>query len=187
MADNKITDELARTFEIEMPFANTQTEYLDQIIPIVRPWGEDLREDEYYENRPWLEVSDSDTFHDTILHFFNSGGEYLRSVEGNVGTGSWRYMEEANKLLLEYKGSAELYDLAFLNSTFFILRKHGNAHRRGQKKYFMMIFEPIGRNLEWRDSMELLFNNYRSNNSWFLYLTIIVVLVVAIVSLLSFF
>ena len=62
MAENKITNELARTFEVEMPFANTQTEYLDQIIPIVRQWGEDLREDEFYENRPWLEVSDRDDF-----------------------------------------------------------------------------------------------------------------------------
>ena len=180
MADNKITEELARTFELEMPFASTQTEYLDQIIPIVRPWGEDLYEADTYENRPWLEVSDNDNFHDIVLHFFNSGGEYLRSVEGNVGSGSWRFMEEANKLLLEYKGKTELYDLAFLNRTFFILKKHGNSHRRGDRKYFMMIFEPVGRNLEWRDSMELLFNNYRTNNSWFQY-SIIVVLVVIII------
>jgi len=185
MEENKITNQLARTFEVEMPFANNQTEYLDKIVPMVRQWSEDLREEEYYEDRPWLEVSDSETFHDTILHFFNSGGEYLRSVNGNVGGGSWRYMEAANKLLLEYKGKTELYDLAFMNGKFFILKKHG--HHSGGQKYFMMIYEPFGRRLEWRDALEELFNTYRSSSNLFVTLTIIILIAVAIVVVLSIF
>lgn len=185
MADNKITNQIARTFEVEMPHARNMTEYLDKIIPMVRRWGEDLREGKFYEDKPWLEVSDSETFYDTVLHFFNAGGEYLRSVNGNVGGGSWRYMESANKLLLEYKGKTELYDLAFLNSKFFILKKHG-VHE-GNQKYFMMIYEPIGRRLEWRDALEELFNTYRSSNSLFLTLTVIILLAISIVVLLSLF
>ncbi len=187
MAESKIQNELARTFELEMPFASNMTEYLDQIIPNVRQWGEDLWEIEYYENKAWLEVSDSDNFNNVVLHFFNTGGEYLRSVEGNVGSGSWRHMEEANKLLLDYKGKTELYDLAFLNKDFFILKKHGNPDRVGQAKYFMMITESTGRRLEWRDAMELLFNNYRTNNRSFQYLLIIVLLVIVIVVMFSYF
>jgi hypothetical protein len=147
-----------------------------------------LWEDEAYENYPWLEVSDDDGFHKTILHFFNSGGEYLRSTEGNVKGGSWRFLEEANKLLLEFGGKTELYELAFLApKRFFILRKHGNPEKFNQRKYLKMVYEPVGRGLEWRDAMELLFNTYRNNNSWFRNLLIIMLLVIVVIVLLSFF
>lgn len=186
MAQENITEELGRTFELEMPFAANQQEYLDTIIPMVRHWSEDLEEMENYENYPWLEVSDEDDFHKTILHFFNSGGEYLRSTEGNVKGGSWRYLEEANKLMLEYRGKTELYELAFLvDKRFFILQKHGNPEKFNQRKYLMMIFEPVGRGLEWRDAMELLFNTYRSRNTWFRYALYIILLVIALFVALS--
>lgn len=186
MAKESITDQIGRTFELEMPFASNQKEYLDAIIPQVRPWSQDLWEEDSYENHPWLEVSDEDDFHKTILHFFNSGGEYLRSIEGNVKGGSWRFLEEANKLMIEYGGKTELYELSFLTpKRFFILRKHGNPEKFNQRKYLMMIYEPIGRSLEWRDAMELLYNTYRNNNSWFRYLLVSIVLIIIIAVLLS--
>ena len=188
MSENNVTDQIARTFELEMPYATNQKEYLDAIIPIVRHWSEDLREDDNFIDLPWLEVSDEDDFHKTILHFFNDGGEYLRSTEGNVRGGSWRYLDTSNKLLLEFGGKTELFELAFLSrGRFFILKKHGNPDKFNQRKYLKMVYEPVGRNLEWRDAMELLFNTFRNNNSWFRNLTVIIILVIIIVVLLSFF
>lgn len=167
-----------------MPYAEELDEYLDQLIPIVRPWGEDLVEDHFYLDRPWLEFQDDDRFHDIILHFFNEGGEYLRSVNGDVTSGSWRYLPRSNKLLIDHHES-ELFDLAFMDSNFFILRKHGDQQRFGRPKYFMMVSEQLGRNLEWRDALELLFNTYRSNNNFYIILALIIIVAIAIVLILS--
>lgn len=185
MMKNKLGDRLSRTLEVQLPYAESLDEYLDTVVPIVRPWGEDLYESEYYEDTPWLEVRDDDTFHETVLHFFNEGGEYLVSINGNVDGGSWRFLEKSNKLLIEIAGQAELYELAFLNRNFFILAKHGDQRRLGAAKYFVMINERVGRRLEWREAMELLFNTYRSNNNMYIILALVILLIVAVAVILS--
>ena len=118
------------------------------------------------------------------MHFFNKEGEYLRSVNGNVTAGSWRLMETSNKLLLEHEEN-ELFDLAFSDKNFFVLKKHGDQARMGQPKYFVMVHEPLGRKLEWRDAMELMYNTYRSNNSFYFTLAAIVLVIIAIVLIYS--
>lgn len=190
MLKNKLNERLARALEIELPYAESLDEYLDTLIPIVRPWGEDLQESVFYEDTPWLELRDDDSFHETVLHFFNEGGEYLISVNGNVTGGSWRFLEKSNKMLLVMGeegmgGQAELYELAFLNRNFFILAKHGNQRRLGMPKYFVLINERIGRNLEWREAMELLYNTYRSNNNVYVILALIILFIVALAVILS--
>lgn len=183
--ENKLLDKFSRTFSVELPYADTLDDYLDQVIPIVRPWGEDLWEDHFYVDKPWLEFRDDIHFHKAVLHFFNEGGEYLRSVDGNVSSGGWRYLEGANKILIEHGGGAELFDLAFMDGQFFILDKHGDQRKLGQRKYFVMVWEPAGKHLEWRDVVELLFNKYRSNNNYYVTLAVIVVLIIAVIVIYS--
>lgn len=185
MLKNKLGERLARSLEVELPYAESLDEYLDTVIPTVRPWGEDLYEEENYTDIPWLELRDDDSFHETVLHFFNDSGEYLVSTNGNVDGGSWRFLEKSNKLLLEMGGQAELYELAFLNRNFFILAKHGDQRRLGAPKYFVMINERYGRNLEWREAMELLYNTYRSNNNAYVILGLVILLIIAIAIVLS--
>lgn len=185
MMKNKWGERLARTMEVPLPYADSLDEYLDTLIPTVRPWGEDLRESVYYEDTPWLEMKDDDLFHETVLHFFNEGGEYLISINGNVDGGSWRFLERSNKLLIEIGGQAELYELAFLNRNFFILAKHGDQRRLGAPKYFVLVNERMGRNLEWRDAMELLFNTYRQNNNMYIILALLILLIIAVAIILS--
>jgi hypothetical protein len=183
--ENKLLDKVARTLNVELPYAETMDGYIDQIIGYIRPLGEDLREEHFYLEKPWLEIRDDVNFHRTILHFFNPGGEYLRSVDGDVSGGSWRYLEGANKFLIEHGGGAELFDLAYLDRDFFILDKHGDQERRGHRKYTVMIWEPVGKRLEWRDAMELLFNKYRNNNSYYITIALIILVLVAIMLVLS--
>ena len=155
--------------------------YLDAIIPDVRPWGEDLYEEHFYIGKPWLEIRDDENFHTSVLHFFNEGGEYLKSVDGDISSGSWRYMDGSNKFLIGEGGrDGELYDLAFLDNQFFILNKHGDQERMGQRKYFVMVVEKVGKRLEWRDAMELLFTKYRNNNSFFMIIVAIILVIMAI-------
>lgn len=163
---------LLRSLNVELPWRETLDEYLDIIIPAVRKWGEDLKETKYYSRKggkPWLEVRDEDNFHNTIVHFFNEGGEYLRSTDGNVLKGRWRLLEGTNKMIIEVGmddkdkgGTAELYELGYLDSQFLILKKHGE--QRGRRKYFAMGYEPFITGLEWRDYAEALFNTYRNKH-----------------------
>ena len=181
---NSFLDKLTRSFSLELPKRDSMDEYLDFIIPLVRPWGEDLYETEYYLDTRWLEIRDEDEFHESVLHIFQEENSYLLSIDGNIAKGEWRFLPKSNTLILEQTvdGSvvkSELYDLAFMNSDFFILKKHGDQVRKGQKKYFVMGRENIVRGLEWRDVMELLFNRYRSNSQFIVIVVIIVVLIAA--------
>ena len=140
--------------------------------------------------KPWLEIRDDENFHEAVLHFFNEEGEYLVSVDGNVYNGTWQIVEKINKVILErpFGGAMqrELFDLAFMNSDFLILRKHGDQQSKGFSKYFVMGRENIVKNLEWRDTMEYLFNSYR-NNSQIITFVIIFIIIAAIVLVFSFF
>ena len=146
MASNneKLLDTVGQAFRAELPEFSSMDEYLDFLIPKVRPWGEDLREEKHYVNRAWLEFQDDDQFHDIVLHFFNEEGEYLRSENGDVSTGHWRYLESANKFLIDH-GDTELYDLAYMDKNFFILKKHGEQERFGKAKYFVLAHEPLAK------------------------------------------
>ncbi|MDF1867149.1 MAG: hypothetical protein P1U70_20110 [Saprospiraceae bacterium] len=186
--ENKIVDKVSRSFSLELPARETLDDYLDLVLPEVRQWGEDLNEKEHYVSKggkPWQEIRDDEGFHEAVLHFFNDGGEYLESVDGNISKGRWRLLDGSNKMILERGNRSELYELAFLSSAFFILKKHGN--NRGRNKYFVMGYEPYMRGLEWRDYVELLFNTYRSQQTTYKTLAIVLLILLTIIILFSIF
>ncbi len=179
--------ELAESFrasgEVELPEKSSLGAYLDLILPYIGTWGEDINETGFYSSaggKPWLEVRDGDNFNSTILHFFNDKGEYLRSTNGDIFKGKWRLLPDSNKMLIE-AGASELYDLAYLDKNFFILKKNGVT---GGRKYFVMGAERSVRGLEWRDFVEALFNIYRNNHQgtqWVKKLIIAVVIIFILV------
>lgn len=169
-----------------MPTGENLDEYLDDIIKAIRPWGEDLREEKFYLNKAWKELRDDENFHTTVLHFFNDGGEYLKSVDGDISSGSWRFLTGPNKFMIgEGSREGELYDLAFLDGEFFILKKHGDQQRLGQRKYFVMVKESVAKKLEWRDAVELMFTKYRNNNGFLMTIAAIILVIVFIIIILS--
>ncbi len=194
--DNPL-QKIDQTFELNLPPQETLDGYLDSMLPNVRHLGEDLREMDFYVaggGKPWLEVRDDPSFQETVLHFFNEGGEYLQSVDGNVSRGKWRLLDSTNKIIIEQGGRSggdpsrsELYELAFLNSTFFILKKHGDQSRKNKRKYLFMGYEGSIRGLKWLDCMELLFNEYRSQWGSFQNYVVIAVVILIIFLLLSWF
>lgn len=190
--ENSFLESIARSLNVELPRRDNLDDYLDLILPEISRWGEDLYEQENYVapgGKPWLEVRDEDNFFNTIVHFFNENGEYLRSTDGNVIKGKWRLLENTNKMIIELGGDkgglSELYELAFLNKYFFILQKHGNQLRN--RRYFVMGFEPAIQGLEWRDYVEALFNIYRSKHRSYQMMMAAAIIVVIIVILLSIF
>ncbi len=190
-SENNVLESLTRSLSLELPVMDTMDEYLDLIIPLVSPWGEDLYEEEYYLDVRWLEVRDDDSFHESVLHIFRPENEYLISIDGNIHTGIWRKLENSNTLIIDHTSGStvvksELYDLAFLNKDFFILRKHGDQKRKGFKKYFVLGRENYIYDLEWRDIVELMFNRYRNNRQW-IFFVVFIVIVIAIVVFFSVF
>jgi hypothetical protein len=134
----------------------------------------------WYSKR-WKEIRDEEGFHESILHIFNPEGEYLLSLDGNIIKGTWRQLAAENTLILEIAGKGELFDLAFLNTDFLILTKHGDQTRKGRRRYFCLAHEltTTGKieDPDWRNLMEKLFNVYRENSlslwAWFVFLIII--------------
>ncbi len=182
--DNPL-QKIDQTFEVNLPHKQSLDEYLDTMLPEVRHLSEDLRELNYYVmegGKPWLEIRDDPGFQETVLHFFNDGGEYLQSVDGNVSRGKWRLLDSTNKIIIEQGGrsndpsKSELYELAFLNSNFLILKKHGDQSRKNKRKYLFLGNEGAIRGLKWLDCVELLFNEYR--NQWGSFQNYIVIAVV---------
>lgn len=152
--------------------------HLNFILPKVIPYGEDLREENFWLSKRWKEIRDDEGFHESILHIFNDGGEYLLSLDGNVVKGSWKRLNKDNTLILEISGKSELFDLRFLNPDFMILTKHGDQTRKGLRRYFCLMHEPAakagGRELDWRNVMEKMFNIWRENSlsiwAWLIFL-----------------
>lgn len=174
--------EFSRAFSPELPRdLGDMDQHLDFILPKVIPYGEDLREEKFWLGKRWKEVRDAEGFHEAILHIFNAGGEYLLSVDGNIVKGIWKKLGDHNTLIIEIGGRSELFDLRFLNPDFLVLQKHGDQGRKGQRRYFVLLDEPTarsgGRELDWRNAMEKLFNVWRENSfgllSWILFILII--------------
>ena len=184
-------NDFINSFEVELempqPKEKTLDGYLNAILPHIKQWGEDLREQQFYTNRPWMEVRDDERFHDVILHFFNDGGNYMIVTNGDIRNGKWQYMTSANKLILSAGKGSEMYDLAYMDKNFFVLKKHGEHKKFGRKVYRLFAFEPIGRRLQWHEMMEMMFNQYRSKDNNYITLTIIVLVIIAIIVMLSVF
>lgn len=174
--------EISRAFSPELPRdLGSMKDHLDFILPKVIPYGEDLREENFWHGKRWKEVRDTEGFHEAILHIFNPGGEYLRVTDGNIAKGSWKKLADFNTLILDLGGLSELYDLRFLNPDFMILGKHGDQERKDRPVYLVFINEQSarggGRELDWRNAMEKLFNVWRENSigllSWLLLIAVI--------------
>lgn len=191
--ENKWLDQIAENFNTPFPEAETLEEYLDKIIPLVKANSEDLREEEFYTDKPWVEVQDNENFHELVFHFFSPkpnedeiDREYLKTIDGKVWQGKWRYV--GNKIFLgdDSYSDTRVYELAFMDNEFMVLKLLANPKKfttEKKSKYFVLTVEKLGRKLEWLDLMRHLFEKYQSNN--LIYYIIAVIIAMIIIMLLS--
>lgn len=190
--ENKLLDRIAESFNTPFPEAESMEEYLDKILPIVGSNSEDLREEEFYTNKPWVEVQDNENFHELVFHFFSpmpSEGvdrEYIKTIDGKAMQGMYRYV--GNKMFIGDDGysNTNVYELAFMDSEFMILKLLANPKTfvaGGRDKYFVLTIERLGRRLEWYDLMRHLFEKYQSNNlTYYLIAIFIAIIVIMLIS-----
>ncbi|MFK7808746.1 MAG: hypothetical protein AB8F74_13165 [Saprospiraceae bacterium] len=185
--DNKLIGNITKPFSLELKEHESMDDYVDEILPNIKPWSEDLREEEFYLDTRWLEVRDADDFLEKVLHIFRPENEYLHSIDGNISKGDWKVLDKSNTLIIEMEAGgaiikSELFDLAFLNKDFFILKKHGNQKRKGRQKYLVLGREAVVKNLEWRQVMDKLFSNYKNNSQFLVFMAVIALIIAAVLA-----
>ena len=62
---------------------------------------------------------------------------------------------------------------------------HGDQLRLGRDKYFVMVYERIGKRLEWPDAMELLYRVKYEHSRFYQTLMVIVLIIIVIVLIYS--
>jgi len=177
-----IINKIMKSDDFPKDFASLE-EGIDRLLPYIWRFSERLNEFEFYVNRRWVELRGDIEFQEAILHVFKEDGNYLRIIEGDIETGTWDY--DINGFILKYKGGHELYELAFLNESYFILRKHGDHVAKGNRsKYMFFTTEVINYRYQWPDILEKMYNDiFKQNTNYLLFVVLIVVIIAAIIFL----
>ena len=179
---SKFFEAITNTFQTPLPQANDLDKYLEEMLPMLEGYGENLDQEALYLEHPWLEFRDDDYFHESILHFFNPNEEYLSSINGEVSFGLWRKMNQGKTLLIE-NGEGRLSALAFLDSNFFILKIHGDNSPLSKSRFLFLVKEEVGKKLDWKDAIELLHRSYK-NGGGNLFQIILVILAILLLIIL---
>ncbi len=174
----------------ELPKFKSLDAGIDFLIVYLHRFSEDLWEKEFYVDKRWVEIRNDIKFQETILHVFEDDGKYLRILDGDVFTGTWKY--SLGGLVIKLADQHELYERVFLNEKFFILKKHGEHNSKGNRpKYFFVVTESLtrtmekilGRKVEWTDFMPPLYEIYKSNTSYMLVVFLLFLAIIGIVLL----
>jgi hypothetical protein len=174
--EGRLLDRVTSVFELDLPpHLQTMREYIEHIVPQVQQWSEDLRETQFWHNKRWHEIHDSDAWDRAFIHMFMPDGEHLVSDNGKVSQTAWRFLPNSNSLILSHNRDTIMYDLVFLNGDMMILRRNGTAD------YFVLGEERFVKKIknDWRTAMEALFNIYRENSRFSLYIILLILFVVA--------
>jgi hypothetical protein len=180
--EGRFLDKVFGAFELDLP---RETETMDAalkfILPRVQPWSEDLRETKFWLGKRWLEIPNvrdnrfeegTDAWAKRFINIFMDGNEHLVIDNGVVAKKVWRVL--GNALILDEGKNTILYDLQFLNDTFMVLKQNGTD------RYFVLGAEKFVEKIkfDWRPAMEELFNVYRNNSKFSLWVMALITLVV---------
>ncbi len=166
-------DRLTSTFELELPRdLQTLEEYVEFIIPRIESWSGKIDDTKLWQERRWMEIQGKEAWDKSFIHIFMPDGEYLVFDNGIMTKRSWRLVSGA--LVLDEGRSTILYDIKFLSDTFLVLQQHGTKHVfvLGDEKFVTKI------NFDWYNAMEELYNVYRHNSRFSLWLIVLVFFVV---------
>ncbi len=169
--EGKFLDNITSTFELELPRdLQTMEEYVKFIIPRIRSWSHKIEEVKLWQECRWMEIQGTEAWDKSFVHIFMPDGEYLVFDNGIMTKRSWRYVGGA--LVLDEGRNSILYDIDFMNDIFLVLRQHGT------NRYFVLGNEQFVKKIkyDWYNAMEELYNVYRHNSRFSLWVIVLVFL-----------
>jgi hypothetical protein len=179
--EGRLLDKISEPFNIQLPERSTMEQTLDEILKVIRGNSNAIQEEDYFLDRPMLELTDSLADTKTKLWIFQGGGgggSILKTIDEKVDNGSWQVIENTQKVIISAGMGGTMYTLAFLDADFLILRLYGNNPEARQSKYLVLCNERVAARLEWNEALEMLYAKYRNTNSTFLGVGLAVLLVI---------
>jgi hypothetical protein len=183
--DDRLLDKIAEPFNLQLPEYATLEEMIDGILPAVARFGEaDLAE----ENSPlytvnWVRMSDRPGATAVELYVFQGyeRGEIRVVTDGVVDAQAYEVEEGGRRIIIgqSIMRDSYLYELAFIDEDFLILRRHGNAANM-KHRYLFFCREAIGTRLTWNEALERLVDKYRNSQFPLLAVGLLVAAVIAV-------
>ena len=171
--EGKFLDNITSTFELELPSnLETMEQYIQFIVPRIKYWSGKIEDTTLWQERRWMEIQGIEKWDKSFVHFFMPDGEYLIFDNGVMTKRSWRYV--GGSLVLDEGSKTILYEIDFINDMFLIFRQHGT------NRYFVLGDEKFVKkiNFDWYNAMEELYNVYRHNSRFSLWLIVLIFFIV---------
>lgn len=171
--EGKFLDNLFNAFELDLPDNLEKMEdYIKYIVPKVSPWGGNFKDLSLWQGPRFLEINGTDAWDKSFIHIFQPNGEHLIFDNGVMTKRAWSILGPS--LLLQEGGLTIMYDIIYINDTFFILKQNST------NKYFVLGREGFVRKIkfDWRVAMEELYNVYRNQSKFSFWVMVIIGLLV---------
>ena len=179
--EDRLLDKIAEPFNLNLPEYASMEEMIDNLLPVVGRYSDASLADENAAiyKVDWVKMTDVPGVKVVSLHtFMANSGEVRIANDGKMDAMSFKVLNAKRVIVGQsIHREAYLYELAFMDNDFLILKRHGNEANFQSGKYLFYCREAIGTRLEWHEALEQIADKYRNNNfPWW-----IVVMVLAIV------
>jgi hypothetical protein len=178
--EDRLLDKIAEPFNLQLPEYESMEQMIDNVLPAVKKFSEPSFDDETASllRVEWVKMSDRPGDTVVSLYRFQEGGEIRIANDGALEAQA--YEAEGKRIIIGdsiYRNSF-LYELAFMDNDFLILKRHGNAANI-KNKYLFFCRESIGTRLTWNEALEKMVDKYRNSQFPLLIVALIVTLLIA--------
>ena len=184
--DDRLLDKLAEPFNLKLAEYTSMHEMIEEVLPAVKRFSEPELADEdspFYDTN-WVRMTDNQGDNIVQLHTFSRTGEISIANDGAMDALSHKIVGPKRVIIGQslYRDSF-LYELAFMDNDFLILKRHGND-QNFKNKYLFYCVEHIGTRLTWDEALEKLVAKYRNNAMpWWVFVAILLLLVMGVLYL----
>lgn len=166
--EDRLLDKIAEPFNLNLPEYESMEVMIDSLLPVVGRFSDPslMDEDAPIYKVDWVKMSDIPGVKVVSLHtFMANSGEVRISNDGKMDAMSFKVLSAKRVIVGQsVHREAVLYELAFMDNDFLILKRHGNeANFPRNTKYLFYCREAIGTRLEWNEALEQMGDKYRNN------------------------
>ena len=183
--EDRLLDKIAEPFNLQLPEYATLEEMIDAVLPAVTQFSETnlLEENSPLYTVSWVKMTDKPGATAVEMYRFQGyeRGEIRVVTDGLVSAMAYEVEESGNRIIVgqSIMRDSFLYELAFLDADFLILRRHGNVANMTHR-YLFFCREAIGTRLVWNEALERLVDKYRNSQFPLLAVGLVVAAIIAV-------